>query len=174
MQTIFSLSMTVLNLRSYPRIVVYARPAVVAEWLRLALRGWRVLSSNPSDGHAPMLGAGLHSLPPLEAGHFSPTWFFPCSPSSQPELPDRIGNMGVLLWPANAVRQVEHTDNTEKETIGKPCCELRLPKQQVRSFPFFVVNAPSRGSVLRLCMRRCGASTLHMQKSPSPWRMCEQ
>ena len=49
MQTIFSLSMYVLNLRSIPRIVVNARQAVVAEWLRLALHGWGVLSSNPSD-----------------------------------------------------------------------------------------------------------------------------
>ena len=49
---------------------------------------------------------------------------------------------------------------------------LSMSVLNLRSILLIVVNAPSGGSLQRLCMRRCGASTLHGQKSPSLWRMC--
>ena len=73
--------MSVLNLRCIPRIVVNARQAVVAEWLRLALRGWGVLSSNPGDGGRSWYSVVdcTHSLHQKQ-GIFLPRGFSPAPP----------------------------------------------------------------------------------------------
>ena len=48
---------------------------------------------------------------------------------------------------------------------------LSMSVINLRSILLIVVDAPSGGSLQRMCMR-CGGSTLHGQKSPSLWRMC--
>ena len=89
-----------------------------------------------------VLGRGLHSHPPLEAGNFSPALLFPCSPTTQLQLSDLFGKICVISWSANAARQVEHTaqKNKERENDRKPCCDLQLPKNRYDLFLFAVID----------------------------------
>ena len=88
--------------------------AVVAEWQRLALRGWGVLKSNPGDGGRSWYSVVdcTHSL------HWKQGIFLPRGFSLAPPVhsyPIVSVKDGVLSWPATAVRQVEHTHNTKQK-----------------------------------------------------------